>query len=350
MPEVSAAQWDEFLQGFPEAHLLQTSAWGELKSDFGWQAVRLIQTQPQQAGAQILFRRLPGGLSLGYLPRGPVGEGDLWNAAVWKEFWQEADAVCRRRRAVFLKVEPDVWQTADALQGLTAHPPAPPPQGFCFSPQDIQPSRTLLVDLRAEEGELLGRMKQKTRYNIRLAQKKGVVVQPSSDVGAFHALLQETGRRDGFGVHSLGYYQQAFALFDARGECVLLLAQVDGRPVAGIMVFARGRRAWYFYGASAAQERERMPNYLLQWEGMRWAQQRGCWYYDLWGVPDADRETLEAEFERRSDRLWGVYRFKRGFGGQLLRSHGPWDRVYRPWLYRLYRWWLRTRSAEGGGA
>lgn len=338
MSEVSVAQWEQFLQSFPQAHLLQTAAWGELKAEFGWQAVRIVQTDPQPVGAQILFRRLPLGLSLAYLPKGPLGAADLWDSAAWNRFWQEVDDCCRRRRAVFLKVEPDVWQSEETLEGLTAHPPASPPQGFRLGAQDVQPSRTLLVDLQGEEADLLARMKQKTRYNLRLAQKKGVQVQRSADVPAFHALLQETGQRDGFGVHSLAYYQRAFALFEPRGECALLMALVEERPIAGIMVFARGGRAWYFYGASAAQDRERMPNYLLQWEGMRWARQRGCRYYDLWGVPDAELEVLEAEFQRRSDDLWGVYRFKRGFGGRLLRSHGPWDRVYSPLLYQLYRY------------
>jgi lipid II:glycine glycyltransferase (peptidoglycan interpeptide bridge formation enzyme) len=107
------------------------------------------------------------------------------------------------------------------------------------------------------------------------------------------------------------------------------------------MVFARGPRAWYFYGASNDEERNRMPTYLLQWEAMRWAKARGCEEYDLWGVPDVDEATLEADFANRSDGLWGVYRFKRGFGGTLSRSVGAWDRSYLPLAYPLYRWWSR---------
>jgi len=108
---------------------------------------------------------------------------------------------------------------------------------------------------------------------------------------------------------------------------------------AGLMVFAHGRRAWYFYGASASDHRDRMPTYILQWEAMRWARAHGCTEYDLWGVPDADEDTLENEFSERSDGLWGVYRFKRGFGGRLCRSAGPWDRIYQPVLYKFYERW-----------
>jgi lipid II:glycine glycyltransferase (peptidoglycan interpeptide bridge formation enzyme) len=112
------------------------------------------------------------------------------------------------------------------------------------------------------------------------------------------------------------------------------------------MVFAHGPRAWYLYGASSDEYREAMPTYLLQWEAMRWAMRCGCREYDLWGVPDAGENELEAGFTTRSDGLWGVYRFKRGFGGELRRSPGPWDRVYRPELYWLYGLWVHMRGIE----
>ncbi len=127
---------------------------------------------------------------------------------------------------------------------------------------------------------------------------------------------------------------------------LILTADFDGAPVAALMVFAFGERAWYFYGASSDRHREHMPTYLLQWEAMRWARQRGCLEYDLWGVPDADEAELENDFLQRSDGLWGVYRFKRGFGGSLRRSLGPWQRVYNPLLYLLYRWWVKRRQVD----
>ncbi len=160
--------------------------------------------------------------------------------------------------------------------------------------------------------------------------------------------MEKTGQRDNFGVHSRAYYQSAYQLFHPRQECELFMAWYGKEPLAGIMVFARGARAWYFYGVSSDQHRERMPTYLVQWQGMRWAMQRGCLSYDLWGVPDASQDVLEAEFEHRSTGLWGVYRFKRGFGGSLLRTAGPWDRIYNPTLYKIYRLWLGRRGGEIG--
>jgi lipid II:glycine glycyltransferase (peptidoglycan interpeptide bridge formation enzyme) len=217
------------------------------------------------------------------------------------------------------------------------------PDGFTPSLQTIQPPRTIVLDLSAGEGNLLQRMKQKTRYNIRLAEKKGVSVAASTDLDTFYNLIKLTGQRDSFAVHSLAYYQTAYELFYSSGRCELFIARYQGQPLAALMVFIHQKRAWYFYGASSDQYRELMPNYLAQWQAIRWAMEKGCDEYDLWGVPDAEPEVLEAGFQHRSDGLWGVYRFKRGFGGVLKRSAGPWDRVYQPVAYNLYRAWMRIR-------
>jgi lipid II:glycine glycyltransferase (peptidoglycan interpeptide bridge formation enzyme) len=159
-------------------------------------------------------------------------------------------------------------------------------------------------------------------------------------------MIQITGGRDGFGVHSHEYYRRAYELFHSTGLCELLVAEFENKSLAALMVFARGRRAWYIYGASNDEERNRMPTYLLQWEAMRWARSKGAEEYDLWGVPDENESTLEAQFENRDDGLWGVYRFKRGFGGGLKRAAQAMDKIYDPLLYQLYLWRLAGR--EGG--
>jgi lipid II:glycine glycyltransferase (peptidoglycan interpeptide bridge formation enzyme) len=153
-----------------------------------------------------------------------------------------------------------------------------------------------------------------------------------------------TGQRDGFGVHTPDYYRKAYELFHPRGACELLMAEFQGEALAGLMVFMHGRRAWFFYGGSISDHRDRMPNYLIQWEAMRWARDRGCTEYDLWGVPDEGEETLESHFTEKTGGLWGVYRFKRGFGGELRRAPGPWDRIYKPIFYAFYSWWAKNRG------
>ncbi len=332
MSEVSLSEWRDFVKDNPGTHLLQTGEWGELKSSFDWEAARLIV---DDIGAQLLFRKLRLGLSFGYVPKGPIGaEQERRN---YQRFWDEIDAVCRRKRAIFLKVEPDAWD--DAAMGRPGKDllEASGKARWQPSPHSIQPRRTLVVDLRGSEQEILGRMKPKCRYNIGLAVRKGVTVRPWRDVPAFHAMMQATGKRDGFAVHSAEYVQRAFDLFSGSGMVELLTALHEGRHLAGLMAFRRGRRAWYLYGASTDESRELMPNYLLQWEAMRWARRYDCAEYDLWGVPDEDEARLEAGFESRHDGLWGVYRFKRGFGGQLRRAAQAQDRVFQPLLYSLYR-------------
>ncbi|MGA9191482.1 MAG: peptidoglycan bridge formation glycyltransferase FemA/FemB family protein, partial [Anaerolineales bacterium] len=295
-------------------------AWGELKSGYGWSHERILAGP---AGALILYRQLPMGLTLAYVPKGPVGS---WLPTLLPAL----DDACRARGAFALKLEPD---ESDPLFDSARMPS----EGFRPGSHSIQPRRTLIVDLSPDEDDILAGMHQKTRYNIRLAGRKGVSVRPWTDLAAFGAMMNRTGERNEFGVHLPAYYRQAYTLFHPEDQCEILVAEHDGQPLAAVMVFARGRRAWYFYGASLDIERQRMPTYLLQWEAMRWAKAKGCLEYDLWGVPDEDEESLEAQFTHRSDGLWGVYRFKRGFGGRLRRTPGAWDRVYRPLPYMIYR-------------
>lgn len=334
--------WDRFVAAHPQAHILQTSLWGDLKAAFGWEAERVALTEGGQivAGAQVLYRRLPGGVGrLAYVPRGPLV--DWADGPTLAALMEKLAQAARARGAIALTLEPELpdepaWR--DRLAGLGL---IPSPLG------SVQPRRTLIVDLTGDEGAILARMKQKTRYNIRLAERKGVVVRDGTeaDLPAFHRLMAETAARNRFGVHAPAYYDRAYHLFVPRGWARLLMAEVGGEPVAAVMAFAVGRRAWYFYGASSDSHREKMPTYLLQWEAMRWARSLGCEAYDLWGVPDADLDRLEAEFARRRNGLWGVYRFKRGFGGQLVRTVGAWDRPLRPILYTAYRLIAHRRTA-----
>ena len=321
MPQVSLADWNQFLEKHPNTHLLQMGEWGELKNNFGWSPVRLVLNN--EVGAQILFRRLPLGLTIGYMPK-PV-DGGQW-AVNDGEFWKEVDSICKKNHAIFLKVEPDVWAEEFHLRFSTFKP----------SPHNIQPPRTIIVSIKEDEEQILARMKPKCRYNIRLAEKKGVTVREWDDIHAFHEMMAVTGGRDNFGVHTKEYYQRAYELFHPKGTCELLVAEFEGKPLASLMVFANGKRAWYVFGASNDQERNRMPTYLLQWEAIRWAKARSCEEYDLWGVPDENEETLEAQFESRREGLWGVYRFKRGFGGEVKRAAQAVDRVYSPLLYWTY--------------
>ena len=325
MALVSFTEWQNFLHKHPNAHILQTAEWGELKSAFGWEVVRIICGDE---GVQLLFRTLPLGFRIAYGPRFRPGSQGM---SLSEAMTTEIDTVCRKRRAIFLKIEPDAWDDEPVEVGTKNWT-------LVQSPHNIQPSRTIVLSLAGSLDEILAGMKQKCRYNIRLAEKKDITVRAWDDLDGFYQLMQVTGGRDGFGVHSLDYYRKAYELFHPAGMAELLVAEFEGKPLAALMVFTCGTRSWYLYGASNDAERNRMPTYLLQWQAIKLARERGCLTYDLWGVPDEDEPVLEAQFENRHDGLWGVYRFKRGFGGQLKRAAQALDRVYMPLLYRLYLW------------
>jgi len=335
--------WDERITAAPGGHVLQSWAWGELKSRFGWRVQRLGQGS---ANAQVLYRPLPGRVgTIAYVPKGPLLDWDDDQAI--RDLAAAIRPLARRQQAICLKIEPDLADGSILAERLKA-------AGFRPSSQPIQPRRTIVVDLDAEPEEILARMKQKTRYNIRLAGRKGVTVRPGDegDLPAFYRLMEDTARRDAFAIHSRAYYEAAHRLFVPAGQGRLFLAEYAGQLLAGLLALALGDTACYLYGASADEARELMPSYLLQWEAMAWARERGCRVYDLWGVPDEDEPALEAQFAQRGDGLWGVYRFKRGFGGRLVRTIGAWDLVYAPVRYWLYSTTLRlqTRLASRRGA
>lgn len=329
MTTLSPADWNTQLTTH-NGHLLQSWSWGELKSNFGWTAHRI---QTNNAAAQILFKQLPLGFTIAYIPKGPMVNWQ--NSEQCETLFETIHATAKKQRAVFLKIEPDIWQSTDPdltgfknMSGLTG-----------FTPADtIQPQSTIFINISGSEDDILAAMKQKTRYNIRLAKKKGVIIRQGTeaDISTFHNLSLLTSDRDEFGVHSLEYYQQAYSLFTPN-NCALFIAEFEDEPLAALMAFSQGTEAYYFFGASSNTHRNLMPTYLIQWEAIRWAKAQGCTRYDLWGIPNENVDTLETEFKQRSDGLWGVYRFKRGFGGQVEKSIGAFDYVYNPLLYKLYK-------------
>ncbi len=355
---VEDTAWDAFVAAHPHGHILQTSRWAALKCAFGWSGERIAlrsgpgEAAPIAAGVSLLYRRLPWGQVLAYAPKGPLVD---WNdEAQTRALLHLARQSCRLRRAALLKIEPDLEASAGLADLLAMH-------GFRPSDQRVQPLSTIQIDLTGDEEAILARMKPKWRYNIRLAERRGVTVREAlpEDLPAIQGLLEATGRRDRFDVHSAGYYRLATDLFVPAGWATWLIAEHAGVMLAALAVFALGANAWYMWGASSDSARNLMPNHALQWAAMRWARARGCRTYDLWGIPDEVGEQPEAYADSEnwgSDGLWGVYRFKQGFGGRVVRYIGAWDLPLSPVGYGLYRAglrlvrWLRHRGRGGAAA
>ena len=341
------AEHDSFVASQPAGHVLQSTAWSALKTAHGWTAARSTTRdasgQINSAGS-ILLRAFPYGLGrIAYCPRGPVTGWDAADAGA--QALAAAVAAARRAGAFALVIEPELDDSAHAHALLARN-------GFGALDFAVQPRRSIVLDVRGDDEQaLLARMKQKTRYNVGLARRKGVSVRRGgvADAPMLHAMLQTTAARDQFSIHPLGYYSDFLRLFCASEAApgALFIAEHAGQPLAALVATALGETGIYLYGASDNEKRELMPTYVLQFEAMCWARSRGCARYDLWGVPDEDEATLEAQFETRHDGLWGVYRFKRGFGGQLTRTSGAWVRVLSPLRWRLYRMASARRGGHG---
>lgn len=352
--------WNEIVSKLPDPHFLQTYEWGQVKAKYGWTPYYAVWTEdgkwkvesnigalstfhsPIIAAAlilkrQIISRGFAARLSILYAPKGPLM--DWTNESLCKRVLDDLQFFAKKEGAIFLKIDPDVVLgrgvpvgvddvTENGGQAVRSDLKR---RGWVESSDQIQFRNTVIVDLSAGEEDILMRMKQKTRYNIRLAEKKSVVVRVGKleDLGLLYKMYAETSVRDGFVIRDENYYITVWKIFmeSAEPSAVSLVAEVDGEPVAAIFVFTFAGRAYYVYGMSRSIHREKMPTYLLQWAAMKHAKAHGCLTYDLWGAPDVFDE---------SDSMWGVYRFKEGLGGDVVRTLGAYDFASSKFWYSMY--------------
>ncbi|GAB4448895.1 MAG: peptidoglycan bridge formation glycyltransferase FemA/FemB family protein [Anaerolineales bacterium] len=358
-----SSTWNSIISKLPNPHFLQTYEWGQVKAKYGWQPLYAVWTENQFAvfsdqlsvpdecvAAALLLKRqiiqnnFAARLSILYSPKGPLF--DWTNDALRSRVLDDLQAFAKKQGAIFLKIDPDVVLgtgvpgSGEEVQDSSGQAVRSElmRRGWQYSSDQIQFRNTVLIDLTASEQELLARMKQKTRYNIRLAEKKGVSLRTGSleDLPMLYKMYAETSVRDGFVIRDEGYYRTVWQMFMANQfpipnfqspHAESLIAEVNSEPVAAIFVFYFAGRAYYVYGMSREVHREKMPNYLLQWEAMKRAKAKGCAVYDLWGAPEVFDE---------SDSMWGVYRFKEGLGGKVVRTLGAWDFAPSPLWYKMY--------------
>jgi lipid II:glycine glycyltransferase (peptidoglycan interpeptide bridge formation enzyme) len=320
------AAWDAALLTLPEPHVLQSWTWGVCKEAQGWQARHLLWrgTEGQTVAVALVLHQRRGRLCLSYVPKGPLL--DWRDIALTERVLSDLEAHARANRSLLLKIDPDVSGDTAAGQAVIGQLRR---RGWRSSFEQIQFRNTMLLDLRPDLDTLMGQMKSKGRYNIRLAVRKGVTVREATEaeLPLLYDLYAETAWRDRFIIREASYYHEVWRAFVRAGLALPLLAEVEGTPVAMLILFHFGQRAWYMYGASRDLHRETMPNHLLQWEAIRRAKALGCTVYDLWGAPDRLDE---------SDPMWGVYRFKASLGAELVSHIGAYDYAPAPFFYRLY--------------
>ena len=323
--------WNGFVAKSPTGDLLQSFEWGELKRrSGGWRPIRLaVEDGGSIVGAaSILKRKLPRlNKCIFYAPRGPVC--DFSDRQVLRLLVNEVEARTRRDGAILFKIDPPVAtenpEVVPLLQEL-GFVRVSDPHGF----GGVQPRCVMQLDLRPSMDELLAGCKPKWRYNIRLAERKGVRVRSSctkDDLRVFYDLLEETARRDRFLIRGYDYYESIWDILVEAGYAKLFLAEYEGEVIAGALSFIFGDKCWYTYGASSNHHRNVMPNHLLQWRMIEWAKQSGCAVYDFRGV--SPKRDWSAD-----DHLCGLNRFKEGFGAQFVEYIGEFDLPFsRVWYW-----------------
>lgn len=350
---MNSNSWNQIISNLPDPHFLQTYEWGQVKAKYGWEPIYLVWDEqghmkeersdlssfvfPVQAACLVLKRTALRRFSIFYAPKGPLM--DWTNEPLRKRVLDDLQFFAKKQGAIFLKLDPDVVLgrgvpasvdevTENSGQAVMSDLKR---RGWVESSDQIQFRNTVMVDLSASEEDILMRMKQKTRYNVRLAEKKGVTVRVGKpeDLGMLYRMYAETSVRDNFVIRDQEYYMTVWKTFMQSSEpsVIPLIAEVNGDPIAGLFLFMFAGRGYYVYGMSREKHREKMPTYLLQWAAMKHAKTRGCLTYDLWGAPDLFDE---------SDSLRGVYRFKEGLGGDVVRTLGAYDFAPNKFWYSMY--------------
>jgi lipid II:glycine glycyltransferase (peptidoglycan interpeptide bridge formation enzyme) len=309
-----------FLNGAPS--FLQTGWWAAFKSKHGWSSLAFQIVEPGQANKplSVLIRRLPLGMALAYVPHPDVAPDQLQALSLaLRPHLPKGTVSVRWDLVTGTRVSPTAAGSDDDEAPVEDPFPAPLPKPFRKPAADVQPPDTVIVALGDDES-MLARMHKKTRYNIRLAEKKGVVVERAGveALSLWYALYRQTADRDKIAIHSEQYYRDLFGL---APDLTLWLAKYDGQVLAGNIVLVHGKTATYLYGASGNEHRNLMAPYALQWAALTAVRNQGCTEYDLFGIPPTNDPHHP---------MHGLYRFKNGFGGHRIHRSGAWDYVYRP--------------------
>jgi len=318
-------KYEEFLQTHPKGHFMQSPQWAKVKSFWKNEVVTVEDENGRIKGSiSLLIRKIPMlPFTMMYSPRGPVC--DPHDEETLKALLDKCKKLAKKYRSYALKMDPDIEIEDTQFEEIVKR------LGFKVSRglknyEGIQPRFVFRLDLRNKtEEQIMADFHQKVRYNIRLAERKGVVVKVGTreDVAEFHRMIVETGIRDNFVVRSREYYEKVYDCF-APDHLKLFIAYYEDRPIAGTIGILYGNKCWYLYGASRNEHRNLMPNYLLQWNMIKWALESGADIYDFRGVPgDLDE----------NNPMYGLYRFKVGFRGKFTEFVGMLDYVFKPFAY-----------------
>ena len=313
----------EFNQKHPKGHFLQSPEWAKLKSEWKNEVVLSEDKDGNIKGAMsILIRKLPYiNSSIMYSPRGPVC--DIHDKETFQDLVNGAKELAKKHNAFILRVDPDIPDSDEEFKKIAQEVGFKLKENVKDFSEVIQPRYVFRLNVKDKtEEELLKSFHEKTRYNIRLAGRKGVTIRDGNreDLKDFYKIMQETGNRDNFLIRPLEYFEK---MYDCMGKDYLrvIMADYNGKPISGAIAIYYGNKVWYLYGASSNQNRNVMPNYLVQWEMIKWALEKKCDIYDFRGVSGHVDEHHPQ---------YGIYKFKKGFNGDFVEFVGELYMVFKP--------------------
>jgi len=328
--EESKKEYKKFLESHERSNFQQSLEWAEVKKPNWKPEVILAEDKDGKiiGSLCVWIRKMPIFGNIIYASRGPVC--DIHDISVMRQLTEGAKELAKKYNAFVLRVEPDILSEDQEFRKIVTNLGYKIKDDAKDFKDEIQPRFVFRLDIKGKtEEEVLAGFKQKWRYNIRLATKKGVVIKEGSkeDLKDFHKIMIETGNRDGFIVRSLEYFEK---MYDCLGKehMKLLMAYHEDIPISGVIPIFYGNKTWYLYGASSNSYRNLMPNYLLQWEMIKMAIDRKDDVYDFRGVSGVIDETHPQ---------YGLYRFKQGFGATFTEFIGEIYIPYKPLTYKLYK-------------
>ena len=332
--EKSQKEYKEFLEKHYRCNFQQSSEWAKVKSNWKNETVLAEDQNGKIIGAvNVLIRKMPIYGNVMYSARGPIC--DVHDIHVMKQLTDGIKELAQKYKAIVYRAEPDIESNDEEFRKVVTSLGYKIKDDAKNFSEEIQPRYVFRLDIKDKtEDEIFAKFHSKTRYNIRLATKKGITVKEGTreELKEFYKIMVETGERDGFIIRPLSYFEKMYDEL-APNHMKLLMAYYDGKPISGVIPIFYGNKTWYLYGASSNEYRNLMPNYLLQWEMIKMAIQRKDDIYDFRGVSGVVEENHPQ---------YGLYRFKKGFGATFTEFIGEIYIPFKPLSYALYKFSEKT--------
>ena len=320
----------KFLETHRKSHFLQSPEWTQVKKEWKNEFIVIRDKENNIKGTMsLLFRKMPTiNKYIMYAPRGFVC--DIHDKETLSKLTEEAKKIAKKYNVFIFRLDPDIPNNDEEFKKIVIDLGYKLKSNIKSINQVIQPKYVFRLNIKDKtEEELLKSFNEKTRYNIRLSARKGVKIREGrrEDLKVFYNIMKETGKRDNFFIRPMEYFENIWDAMSPK-HVKLLIAEYENEPIAAVLPIMYGDKVWYLYGGSTNKHRNLMPNYLLQFEMIKWGVQNNCEIYDFRGV---------SGFKNKSDPQYGIYKFKKGFNGEFIEFVDELYIIFNRPVYLLYR-------------